>query len=89
MKKFVAATVFGLFASAAFATPCEDVMEKIAAKIRSNGVEIFTLEVVENGAQTDGKVVGSCGGGTQEIVYIRGPRTRATQVEYVAPAREF
>ena len=87
MKKFVVA-LCGLCA-AAFATPCEDVMENIAAKIGFNGVEIFTLEVVEMGTQTDGKVVGVCGGGTHEIVYVRGPSTRDTQVEYTAPASEF
>ena len=45
---------------------------EIEAKIKKNGVDKFTLDVVETDAQADGKVVGTCDGGTKKIVYKRG-----------------
>ena len=45
---------------------------EIDAKIRKNGVEKFTLDIVDKDAQSDGKVVGTCGGGAKKIVYKRG-----------------
>jgi hypothetical protein len=52
--------------------PCEELKAEIDAKIRKNGVETFTLEVVEKDAQADGKVVGTCDGQSKKIVYKRG-----------------
>jgi hypothetical protein len=52
--------------------PCEELKAEIDAKIRKNGVETFTLEIVEMDAQADGKVVGTCDGNTKKIVYKRG-----------------
>lgn len=52
--------------------PCEELKAEIDAKIRKNGVDKFTLDVVESAAQADGKVVGTCDGGTKKIVYRRG-----------------
>ncbi|NER61035.1 DUF1161 domain-containing protein, partial [Pseudomonas sp. MAFF212428] len=37
----------------------------------AKGVSGYSLEIVDKGAATDGKVVGSCEGGTKEIVYKR------------------
>ncbi|MDR2081208.1 MAG: DUF1161 domain-containing protein [Campylobacteraceae bacterium] len=71
MKK----VVFGLMfvgISALFATPCEEVINMIAEKIRANGVKEFTLEAVDKGSEIDGKIVGVCGEGTKDIVYKRG-----------------
>ena len=31
----------------------------------------YTLEIVDKGSVTDRQVVGTCGGGTKEIVYQR------------------
>ena len=45
---------------------------EIEAKIKKNGVEKFTLDVLEADAQSDGKVVGTCDGGSKKIVYKRG-----------------
>ena len=42
------------------------------AKIKNNGVKEFTLTVVDADAKEDGKVVGTCDGGTKKIVYKRG-----------------
>jgi len=53
--------------------PCEDLRTEIDAKIKNNGVPVFTLDVVEMDAQvTEGKVVGTCDGQTKKIVYKRG-----------------
>ena len=51
---------------------CNDLKGEIEAKIKKNGVEAFTLDIVDKDAQADGKVVGTCDGGTKKIVYKRG-----------------
>jgi hypothetical protein len=50
---------------------CGELKGEIEAKIKKNGVEKFTLEVVEADKQAEGKVVGTCDGGTKKIVYKR------------------
>jgi outer membrane lipoprotein-sorting protein len=59
-------------AHAQAAKPCEELKSEIAAKLEAKGVKSYTLEVVANGKEGDGKVVGSCDGGTKKIVYRRG-----------------
>jgi hypothetical protein len=63
-----------LIASPAFgqAKPCEELKAEIDAKIKNNGVKVFTLTIVDKDAAEDGKVVGTCEGGTKKIVYKRG-----------------
>jgi hypothetical protein len=75
----VAALVLGLSAWAGFPSmawsqvkPCEELKGEIDAKIKKNGVAKFTLDIVEAGAQADGKVVGTCDGGAKKIVYKKG-----------------
>jgi hypothetical protein len=51
--------------------PCEELKAEIAAKIEANGVKNYTLEIVANDYAGDGKVVGTCEGGTKKIVYTR------------------
>jgi len=51
---------------------CNELKGEIEAKIKANGVEKFTLDIVEKDAQAEGKVVGTCDGGTKKIVYKRG-----------------
>jgi len=51
---------------------CEELKGEIDAKIKSNGVTVFTLTIVDKDAAEDGKVVGTCDGGTKKIVYKRG-----------------
>jgi len=75
MGKVVVATLvmLGLSGSAwAQRKACEELKGEIDAKIRKNGVETFTLDIVDKDAQADGKVVGTCDGGTKKIVYKRG-----------------
>jgi hypothetical protein len=51
---------------------CGDLKGEIEAKIKKNGVDKFSLDVVDADKQGDGKVVGTCDGGTKKIVYKRG-----------------
>lgn len=74
MKKFLLAVGLLSIAGTAMAAgkPCEELKSEIAAKIDAKGASGYSLEVVEKGASTDAKVVGTCEGGTKEIVYKRG-----------------
>jgi len=74
MKSLIAIVVSLLIASPVFAQvkPCEELKSEIEAKIKKNGVTEFTLTIVEKDAAEDGKVVGTCDGGTKKIVYKRG-----------------
>ena len=75
VKLMVAALVVGLGLSGyawAQRKDCEELKAEIEAKIKANGVEKFTLDIVDTDAQVDGKVVGTCDGGTKKIVYKRG-----------------
>ena len=74
MKKFLLAV--GIFALAGHAMaagkPCEELKSEIEAKIKAKGVASFNLEVVDKGSAGGKQVVGTCDGGTKEIVYKRG-----------------
>jgi hypothetical protein len=73
-KLIAAAVVAGLVISGpalAQRKDCDELKGEIEAKIKKNGVEKFSLDVVDAGAQADGKVVGTCDGGTKKIVYKR------------------
>ena len=53
--------------------PCDELKGEIEAKIKKNGVDKFSLDIVDSSADAkDGKVVGTCDGGTKKIVYKRG-----------------
>ena len=74
-KLIAAAVVAGLLVSGpalAQRKDCGELRGEIEAKIKANGVEKFTLDVVDKDAQADGKVVGTCDGGTKKIIYKRG-----------------
>lgn len=66
-----------LFVSAAVnayaAKPCADLKTEIAQKIEAHGVKSYSLEIVasEKAKDANGKVIGSCEGGTRKIVYRR------------------
>ena len=74
MKNFLLAVGLLSIAGTALAAgkPCEELKSEIAAKIDAKGASGYSLEVVDKGASTDAKVVGTCEGGTKEIVYKRG-----------------
>lgn len=73
MKKFLLAV--GVFALAgnvlAAGKPCEELKAEIDAKIKAKGVASFTLEIVDKGTATGKQVVGTCDGGSKEIVYSK------------------
>ena len=53
---------------------CEELKAEIAAKLDAKGVKNYTLEIVATDKTADlkeGKIVGSCDGGTNKIVYTR------------------
>jgi len=68
----VAALAFATSPAIAQVKACEELKSEIEAKIKGNGVKEFTLTVVDKDAAEDGKVVGTCDGGTKKIVYKRG-----------------
>jgi hypothetical protein len=74
MKSLMAIAALALVASPVMAQvkPCEELKSEIDAKIRNNGVTVFTLTIVDKDAPEDGKVVGTCDGSTKKIVYKRG-----------------
>jgi hypothetical protein len=76
-KVIVAALVLGLSTmgmNAAWAQKkdCNELKGEIEAKIKKNGVDKFTLDIIDADKQADGKVVGTCDGGTKKIVYKKG-----------------
>ena len=74
MKSLIALAASFLIASPVFAQvkACEELKAEIEAKIKNNGVTVFTLTIVDKDAAEDGKVVGTCEGGSKKIVYKRG-----------------
>ncbi len=72
MKILVMVASLLLAASPAFAAKaCEELKAEIEAKLKEKGVKAYTLEIVSNENVADGKVVGSCDGGTKKIIYKR------------------
>ena len=78
MKSLIVVAASMLIASPALAQvkPCEELKSEIEAKIKANGVPVFTLDIVPNEqvkeGEGEGKVVGTCDGSTQKIIYKRG-----------------
>ena len=74
MKKFLLAVGLLSLAGTALAAgkDCGELKSEIEAKIQANNASGYTLEIVDKGSATNGEVVGSCEGGTKEIVYNRG-----------------
>jgi len=70
--------VAAVLLSCAFATAqepvrksCDDLKADIAKKLDAKGVVSYTLDIVDKGKESAGKIVGSCDGGTKSIVYQR------------------
>ena len=73
VKILAAALVLGLSTTAwAQKKECGELKSEIEAKIKKNGVDKFTLDIVDKDAQAEGKVVGTCEAGAKEIVYKKG-----------------
>lgn len=69
-------------ARAQAAKPCEDLKSEIAQKLDAKGVKSYSLEIVAKDKDAEGKVVGTCEGGTKKIVY----RKAAASPETTPPA---
>lgn len=72
MKRLLWAMGLMALAGSALAAskPCEELKAEIDAKLQAKGVSGYVLEIVDKGVG-GGKVIGSCEGGTKEIVYRR------------------
>jgi hypothetical protein len=65
--------VLSLVAAPALAQvkPCDELKGEIEAKLTQKGVVGFSLTIVASDAPEDGKVVGTCEGGSKKILYKR------------------
>ncbi|HME32582.1 MAG TPA: DUF1161 domain-containing protein [Terriglobales bacterium] len=70
-----------VFAHAQAAKPCEELKDEIAKKVEANNVKSYSLEIVAKDKEVEGKVVGTCEGGTKKIVY----RKTSTPAQTPAP----
>jgi hypothetical protein len=79
VRSLIAAALFAIALPAAARTACEELQAEIDAKIKANGVPVYTLSIIDaaNEAGAEGKIVGSCDGGTKRIVYLRGAAAAA------------
>ena len=64
------------------AKPCEELKDEITKKLDAKGVKGYTLEIVAKDKDAEGKVVGTCDGGTKKILYKR------TSAPAETPAKE-
>jgi hypothetical protein len=82
MKKILAVGVVLFVPACGYAQgpkPCEELKTEIAAKLDAKGVKGYSLEIVAKDADAaDGKVVGTCEGGTKKIVYKKGAAAAET-----------
>src|SRR5207245_8864735 len=69
-------------AHAQAAKPCEELKDEITKKLDAKGAKGYTLEIVAKDQDAEGKVVGTCDGGTKKIIYTKTPAPAAT------PAKE-
>jgi hypothetical protein len=72
MKKFMLAVGLLSLAGTVLADggkPCEELKAEIAAKLDAKGVSGYSLEIVDKGSASGGKVVGQCEKGAKVIVY--------------------
>ena len=58
-------------ARAQAAKPCEELKDEITKKLDAQGVKGYTLEIVAKDKDAEGKVVGTCDGGTKKIIYTK------------------
>ncbi|HPH15339.1 MAG TPA: DUF1161 domain-containing protein [Burkholderiaceae bacterium] len=70
-RPFLVSLLLLISCAAAYGQTCESIQSGIEARIRSSGVDHFTLRIVDAGTQITGKVVGTCDRGSKKIVYAR------------------
>jgi hypothetical protein len=64
------------------AKPCEELKDEITKKLDAKGVKGYTLDIIAKDKDAEGKVVGTCEGGTKKIIYTKASASAAT------PAKE-
>jgi Protein of unknown function (DUF1161) len=87
IMKLLAAIGVLLFVSvpahAQAAKPCEELKDEIAKKLDAKGVKGYTLEIVAKDKDVEGKIVGTCDGGTKKILYNRTSAPAETPAEEI------
>jgi hypothetical protein len=53
------------------AKACEELKTEIATKLDAKGVKGYTLDIVAKDKDAEGKVVGTCDGGSKKIIYTK------------------
>ena len=76
-----AALVIPFSAQAQTGKPCEELKSEIAKKMDANGVKQYSLDIVAKDKDAQGKVVGTCEGGTKKIVYSKTASQQTPAVE--------
>lgn len=75
MRPFVTLAALLVVSASAFAQapkPCEELKAEITKKLEAKNVKSYSLEIMaKDDKEGDGKVVGTCDGGTKKIVYSR------------------
>ena len=89
MKSMIAVAVLLVASASAYAQaakPCEELKTEIAKKLEDKGVKSYSLEIMaKDDKEGEGKVVGTCEGGTKKIVYRR--TSTPTETPAAAPAK--
>ena len=57
---------------------CEELKTEIATKLDAKGVKGYTLDIVAKDKDAEGKIVGTCDGGSKKIIYNRAPAPAET-----------
>jgi hypothetical protein len=90
MRTFVTMAALFVVLASAFAQaakPCEDLKAEIAKKLDAKNVKSYSLEIMaKDDKEGDGKVVGTCDGGTKKIVYSRASAPAQPAAAAAAPA---
>jgi uncharacterized protein DUF1161 len=75
MRPIGTIAVLLLVSASAFAQaakPCEELKAEIAKKLEAKNVKSYSLDIMaKDDKEGEGKVVGTCEGGTKKIVYLR------------------
>lgn len=72
-KTVLLACLLALAATPALARKtCEELKGEIEEKLKAKGVKSWTIEIVAKDEEKEGRVVGTCDGGTKKLVYRRG-----------------
>ena len=64
---------------------CDDLKAEISKKLDAKGVTGYSLDAIDKGKEGDGKVVGTCDGGTKSLVYSRAAAAQAKTTDEKKP----